>query len=82
MEKFEIYCESGSGGPARGFLGEDLCHACDVAELKALLSECDADEVKKLRRRVEDRLRKSPADLLIVAAELAASGAIRVDDLI
>jgi hypothetical protein len=50
MEKFEIYCESGSGGPARGFLGEDLCHACDVAELKALLSECDADEVKKLRR--------------------------------
>ena len=70
------------GSPCQGFEGDDLCDGCNVAEIKALLSECDKEESKKLRRRVEDHLRKSPADLLDTGARLAASGAIRIDDLI
>ena len=45
-------------------------------------AELERDEWAKLRRRVEDCLRKSPASLLDVAAWLAAEGWIRIDDLI
>lgn len=70
------------GSPCQGFEGEDLCNDCNVAEIKALLSECDGEELKKLRRRVEDHLRKSPADLLAIGARLAAGGRIKIEDLI
>jgi len=40
------------------------------------------DKVTKLRRRVEDCLRKNPSALLDVASDLAAKGQIRIDDLI
>ena len=45
-------------------------------------ADLDREEWGRLRRRVEDLLRKSPADLLHVAARLAAEGRIRIDDLI
>ena len=71
------------GSPRQGFEGDDdLCPACNRAELAELLRDCDPDELKTLRRRIEDLLRKSPADLLHVAADLAAAGRIRIDDLI
>lgn len=69
------------GGPV-GYDGEDLCADCDVQEIAARLSECGVEELKKLRRRVEDRLRKSPSELILIAARMAAAGSIRVDDLL
>jgi len=61
-----------------------LCPTCHREEIKAILSDADLDreEWARIRRRVEDHLRKSPASLLDVAAGLAATGQIRIDDLI
>ena len=53
-------------------------------DLYALLSDSDMDlaEEKKLRRRVEDTLRKQPSTMLKVAAWLASEGLVRINDLI
>jgi hypothetical protein len=46
------------------------------------LSKLPDEETRKLRRRVEDYLRKTPAALLRVAVPLAEAGEIRYQDLI
>lgn len=51
--------------------------------LSALVSaDLDRDDQARLRRRIEDLLRKSPAALYRVAGQLAAAGEIRIDDLV
>lgn len=40
------------------------------------------EEWRRLRRRIEEAVRKSPAALLAAAVALSAEGHIRVDDLI
>ena len=65
--------ELSPGSPRQGFEGEELCPDCNRAELRALLRDCDPEELKTLRRRIEDLLRKSPADLIRIGADLAAS---------
>ena len=44
--------------------------------------DLDPEDLGKLRRRIEDLLRKSPWDLLTVAARLAVIGRIKWEDLI
>jgi hypothetical protein len=51
-----------------------------ITSLRA--ADLDADERGKLRRRIEDALRKNPGLLLQVAATLAESDQIRIDDLV
>lgn len=67
-----------------GLDGELLCSECHRAELLDLFRSADMDveEVKTLRRRIEDCLRKNPGWLLHVAAWMASEGAIRFEDLI
>ena len=66
-----------------GLDGEKLCSECHRAELLALLQDADLDreEMTKLRRRIEDVLRKNPTKLLRVAAWLASEEVVRIDDL-
>lgn len=54
----------------------------ELARQLLLSGDLDRDEEKKLRRRVEDCLRKNPAALYRVAGDLASRGDIRIDDLI
>jgi len=54
----------------------------ELARQLLMGADLDRDETAKLRRRIEDLLRKSPAALYRVAGELAAQGQIRIDDLI
>ena len=68
-----------------GFIdGGNLCHACHRAEIEALLrgADLDREETGKLRRRIEDVLRKNPGVLLQVAVLLAADGSVNIDDLV
>lgn len=71
--------------PASAWLGIDgnpLCQSCAESEVLAMLRDCDAEEIKTLRRRVEDCLRKHPATLLHIAAILAVQNRVRIDDLV
>lgn len=69
------------GGRVSRF-GENLCDECNRAELRTLIQDLDPDEIKTIRRRVEDLIRKSPAALIEIAALLSSRGEIRIDDLI
>ena len=51
-----------------------LCAECAQREVSGLLEGLDREELGKIRRRVEDCLRKSPIILMRVAANLAAGG--------
>ncbi len=50
--------------------------------LAAQIEKVDADGLTKLRRRVEDHLRKNPRDLIIVSAMLASKDSIVYRDII
>jgi len=54
----------------------------ELARQLLMGGDLDREELAKLRRRIEDLLRKSPATLYRVAGQLAADGEIRIDDLI
>jgi hypothetical protein len=45
-----------------------------------VLADADRETMSRLRRRAEDRLRKSPEDLTRVIADLIAAGVIRYDE--
>lgn len=51
-------------------------------DIRAQLNKLNEEATAKLRRRVEDYIRKTPAALLRVAAMLAEAGEIRYKDLI
>ena len=75
-------CALPLGAPPRGFEGDHLCRSCDAAETRALLSECNGEDLKKMRRRMEDAVRKDRGLMIRLAADLAAEGRIKIDDLI
>jgi len=54
----------------------------ELARQLLMDGELDREELAKLRRRIEDLLRKNPAALYRVAGRLSADGEIRIDDLI
>lgn len=56
--------------------------AQELARQLLMGADLDREELARLRRRIEDLLRKSPATLYRVAGGLAANGEIRIDDLI
>ena len=66
----------------KGVNGLNLCVDCWKSEVEALLHDLDPDEVKVLRRRVVDHIRKSDPCLIRLAADLAASGFVKISDLI
>ena len=55
-----------------------------ITDARSLLRDADLDaqERGKLRRRIEDCLRKNPGILVEVAAMMTANDWIRIDDLI
>ena len=68
-----------------GFIdGGNLCLACHRAEIEALLrgADLDREEMGKLRRRIEDVLRKNPGVLMSIAVLLASDGFVNIDDLV
>lgn len=65
-----------------GIEGNPLCQSCAESEALALLRDCDAEQLKTLRRRVEDCIRKQPGTMLRIAAGLAVQNRVRVDDLV
>jgi hypothetical protein len=72
--------------PASGYIspldGEPRCLECARIEIIGLFEGADKSDLAKLRRRVEDRLRKSPGDLWGVIALLASTGSISWQDLL
>lgn len=63
--------------------GEDespLCGQCARIDIVSWLADCDRDEIKKLRRRAEDCLRKNPTLLREVLVVLIKTGAIEFLD--
>jgi hypothetical protein len=52
-----------------------------VNNFEKLFAEFDDEGLRKLRRRIEDLLRKSPSDLRYIAALLAHAGRIKWQDI-
>ena len=75
------YCDSPHLSQYRGLDGEFLCPECGRREILGVLSDLDAEETKKIRRRIEDRLRKSPRLMLDIAVQLILAGEIQLPDL-
>ena len=67
-----------------GLDGEKLCLECHRAEIEALLrgADLDREEMGKIRRRIEDVLRKNPGVLMSIAVLLASDGFVNIDDLV
>jgi len=78
-------CRDCGGGPCHfrsPFDNLPLCSECARREILGILEGLDLKEMAKLRRRVEDHLRKSPADLIAIICRLAAKGSIEITDII
>lgn len=74
MNKACPYCDSTNMSKYTGFDGDRLCADCARREIIGVLNDMDPDEIKKLRRQIEDCLRKNPAALQDVAALLINQG--------
>jgi len=72
------YCNSPTVSQYVGNDGEALCVECARREIVALLHDLDGMEKKILRRRVEDRLRKSPALMEEISIILLTRGEINL----
>jgi len=72
------YCCSPLVSQYIGNDGEALCTECARREIIALLHDLDGMEKKVLRRRVEDRLRKSPALMEEISTLLLTRGEINL----
>lgn len=72
------YCDRWGLSQYRGNDGERLCEQCARREIIGLMSDMEPEELKKLRRQIEDRLRKSPRAVREVAISLAVQGEIRI----
>ena len=70
------YCDKPNLSQYIGLDGELLCQECARREIIGVLTDLDQDETKKLRRRIEDALRKNPSALQDVAALLIMQGVI------
>jgi len=70
------YCNSPLISQYIGNDGELLCTECARREITGLLHDLDGLEKKVLRRRVEDRLRKSPALMEEISILLLTRGEI------
>lgn len=66
----------------KGIDGLNICIDCWKNEVEALLRNLDSDQIKTLRRRVVDHIRKSDPCLMRFAADLAAKGFIKISDLL
>jgi len=63
--------------------GDPLCQVCLETMLRQeYFHDLDPEDKSRLRRRIEDLLRKSPWHLNATAARLAVSGRIKWEDLI
>jgi len=63
--------------------GNPLCSFClEIILRQEYFADLDPEDKARLRRRIEDLLRKSPWDLNTTAARLAVSGRIKWRDLI
>ena len=76
------HCHTETNNKLIGLDGRSLCSHCFRHEIIALLRDCEQDELKVLRRRIEDILRKSPELLLIVASILIERSILKYEDLI
>ena len=59
-----------------------VCNDCASTETRQTIKNMKPDQIKTLRRRIEDRLRKSPAALIETGTLFAGHGWIVIDDLI
>lgn len=57
-----------------------LCLPCARLDIIGWLGDCDPDEIKKLRRRAEDFLRKNPAALREILISLISGNLIQYED--
>ena len=62
--------------------GGALCEPCARMEISRLLNELEPEAWRKIRRRIEDQLRKSKADLRWVAKEMVLRERIKYHDVI
>lgn len=63
--------------------GESLiCRDCAIREIRELFPDLEPENWGRLRRRLEDAIRKSPALLADCVAQAVVDGYIRIDDLI
>jgi len=72
------YCDSPHLSQYQGLDGERLCEQCARREIIGLMSDMELEELKKLRRQIEDRLRKSPQAVREIAISLACQGELRI----
>jgi len=85
--KLREHCEICGGvplSPNREPLSrEPICMDCleDVLR-QEYLQELEPEDLVKLRRRIEELLRKTPQSLIEVAAHLGARGLIKYEDLL
>lgn len=76
------HCGESTSTNCDSLMGDgSLCAECARREVIGLLADCTPDDWKILRRRVEDCLRKRPADLRDVVVALILRQAIRTDDI-
>lgn len=73
-----LYCDSPHLTQYIGNDGGLLCEQCARREISGLLNDMDPEELKKLRRQIEDRLRKSPQAVREIAISLAIQGEIGI----
>lgn len=59
------------------FDGEALCPECARREIIGILADCDPDEIKILRRRTEDALRKNPNMFMEILISMIMKNAIK-----
>lgn len=59
-----------------------LCPECAEREIIGLLEGIDQEDLTKIRRRVEDCIRKNPQALMWAATRLAARGQVKIIDLL
>ncbi|MFP4573070.1 MAG: hypothetical protein ACLFNW_08880 [Desulfobacterales bacterium] len=58
-----------------------LCADCARKDVLENLAALDIESQKRLRRRIEDKIRKSPADFFDVAVMFILKGKVTCDDL-
>ena len=74
-------CGALAGTEYHALTGEGpLCAGCARIEILGWLSDCDREELAKLRRRAEDCLRKNPWQLREALVNMIISGAIDYED--
>ena len=72
------YCDSTHLSQYIGIDGELLCQECARREILGLLTDYDKADLAKVRRQIEDRLRKSPALLKETIVSLTIAGEIEI----